>query len=174
MFGGLCSGARSDELAEGPQGVRVDAHGLREPVAAVDDPVTDRLDLRQVLDGAVDLVLQGVHEEAQGFLVRGAVVVDLHVRAGPLAVVVDERAADAHALDDAPGEDVAVVPPVELVLQRRAAAVEGQDIHVLRSTGSGQPGQVSQGGSDRGAAWQHRAAEARASSDSRSPPHGVP
>ena len=120
------------ELAEGREGVVVDDA----PTSRTGRPRGPRggptaLISRQVVDGAVDLGLQqGLHDELDGDLVVGAVVLDASClpRSACCSGLCTSRRRSTRSTMPRARTSV-LVPPVELVLQRGAAAVERQDVH---------------------------------------------
>ena len=127
--GGIVQGREVGKLAEGGQGMVIDDDGLGELVPSVHHPVAHRLDVGEVRDLPDLGVHEGLDDQLDGHLVVGAVMLPLDLLPDPSRVVVDEGSAHGDALDDPLGKDLPFLPAVELVLQRRAPAVESQYIH---------------------------------------------
>ncbi len=114
-------GQRGD-LANLGEHIVVDDGGLGEVPAALDDAVAD------AVDGLVD-VLQDLEDVLDGGLVVGQRDLELLLLAAHL-LMADEGAVDADALAVALGIDFAGVDVEQLVLQRRAAGIDDQNVHV--------------------------------------------
>ena len=71
---------------------------------------------------------EGLDDELDGDLVVRALVLELVVRLA-LGLVRYAGAAEGDALDDARGEDVLVIPIVDLIFDGAGAAIEGEDYH---------------------------------------------
>jgi hypothetical protein len=90
--------------------------------------MADRAYVLHRLDDPVLGVGDGLEDKLYGYDVVGALVLYAYVGyAGGL--VVDDGAFLADALDDARGEDVLLLPIVDLVLDGRAAAIKGEYDH---------------------------------------------
>ena len=127
--GRVVQGCQVGQLTEGRQRVLVNDHRLGELVSPVHHAVAHRLDVGEARDGPHVGVQQRLHDQLDCLLVVGAVVLPLDLLSDPPCVVADERPADGNAFDDTLRKDVALFPAIELILERRAAAVEGQNVH---------------------------------------------
>ena len=127
--GRIVQGREIGELAEGGERRVVDDDRLGEPVAPVHHTVAHRRDVREAGDRPDLGVQEGFHDQLDGVPVVGAVLLLLDLLSALLRIVVDERPADGHPLDDTGGEHVLLLPAIQLVLQGRAAAVQREDVH---------------------------------------------
>ena len=105
-----------------------------ELLAAVQHAMADRADLAQVGDDAVLLAGQRLkHQLHGGVVIRQLLDLDLVLLVRVLVRQVGLVAADAHAdaLDEALGDDGLVLHVDQLVLQRRRAGIDDQNLHLL-------------------------------------------
>ena len=131
--GRVVEGGQGDALLQGLHDLVRDQDGAGEGLAAVDHPVTHRVDLLHGADDAVVLVHQGVQNGLDGLGVGGHGHVDgvQHLLALHLGLV-GELAVDADALAQALGQQGAGLGVQQLILQGRAASVDNQNVHVYR------------------------------------------
>ena len=125
--GGVVEGGQRDALPDALHHVLVDDHGMGELLTAVDHTVAHRVDLGHVLDDAVVVVGQDLHDQLDGGLVVGHVtvgVVDVLTGGGVLDVAVQ-----ADALAQALGQNFLGIGVQQLILQGRAACVDDQNFH---------------------------------------------
>ena len=116
-----------DALPDALHHVLVDDHGMGELLTAVDHTVAHRVDLGHVLDDAVVVVGQDLHDQLDGGLVVGHVtvgVVDVLTGGGVLDVAVQ-----ADALAQALGQNFLGIGVQQLILQGRAACIDDQNFH---------------------------------------------
>ena len=113
-------GERSD-LADLGEDLVVDDGGLGEVPAALNNAVTN------AVDGLINC-LQDLENVLDGSLVVGKFDLELLLLAAHL-LVADEGTLDADALAVALGVDLTGVDVEQLVLQRRAAGIDDQDVH---------------------------------------------
>ncbi len=102
--------------------------GLFEYLTTMEHPVTYGSNLLQVLDDAVLVIEQHADDQLDGFLVGGggkfSVVLFLSV-----GFMLNSGILQSDSLYDAYSKNILVCPVVDLVLGRRAAAVQGQNYH---------------------------------------------
>lgn len=125
--GGVVEGGQGDALPDAVHDLAVDDDGVGELLAAVDHTVADGIDLGHVLDDAIVVVGQHLHDQLDGGLVVGHVavgVIDVLAGGGVLDVAVD-----ADALAQALGQHFLGIGVEQLILQRRAACVDHQNFH---------------------------------------------
>ncbi len=131
----VCRVVQGAEILDFPEGVdHLLGHEDRfgELAAAVQDAMPDRLDDVHVLDDPGLGIGEGLDDELDRDLVVRALVLG-RILGFSLRLVVDERSADGNPLDDAVREYFLFLPVVYLILDRGAAAVEGQyDHEILR------------------------------------------
>ena len=126
--GGVVQRPEREALFDGGFARVVHDAGLGELNAAVEHTVADGADLRHRLDNAVFLAGQLFENGLDRFLVGG----ERNVRfVNGLAVLglVGQTAVDADALTKTFGEQRLVLHVDELILQRRAAGVDNQNLH---------------------------------------------
>jgi len=122
-------GSQIGKVAECGKRIVVDDDRLGELVPPVHHPVPHGLDLRQIADGADLGIQKSLHDQLDGLPMMRAIMLPLDFLPAFLRVVIDERASHGDPLDDARGEHFPFFPAVQLVLQGRASAVEGEDVH---------------------------------------------
>ena len=123
--------SKGDTLFDGFDDLVVDQDRLRELLAAVEDAVTDSVDLLHALDDAVLLVDKGLQNSLDGFVMGGHW--DVNGVEGLLAFdlgLICELTVDADTLADALGADLFCLHVEQLILERRAAGVDDQNIHL--------------------------------------------
>ena len=130
--GGVVQGGQGVALLNGGHDLVGDAHGLGKLLAAVDHPVTHRVDLLHGGDDAVLLIHQGVQHGLDGLGMGG------HSHVGGLdsrfaSGLISKLAVDADALTQALGQDLLGIGVEQLILQGRAAGVDDQYVHRSRS-----------------------------------------
>ena len=126
--GGVVQRPEREALFDGGFARVVHDAGLGELNAAVENTVADGADLRHRLDNAVFLAGQLFENGLDRFLVGG----ERNVRfVNGLAVLglVGQTAVDADALTKTFGKQRLVLHVDELILQRRAAGVDNQNLH---------------------------------------------
>ena len=106
----------------------VDQAGGNELVAAVQDAMTDCVDLVDRLDHAVDGVDEDCHNSLDGFLMGGHRDVLLHLLAG-CGDLVGQPSVQTDALAKTLCGNVAGIGIHQLILQARAACVDDQNVH---------------------------------------------
>jgi hypothetical protein len=100
-----------------------------ELLTTVDDAVSHRFDLVHRRNRAVIRTQQRIHDQLNRFRMVGAFVIDLEfIAAGNF--VQDPRSCLGHALHDAVGQNVPLIPVVKLIFNRRTTAVERENNHV--------------------------------------------
>ena len=132
--GGVVERRQGDAVLQSLHHLVGDEDRLVESLAAVDHPVTHRVDLLHGADHAVVLVHQGVQHSLDGLRVGGHGNVDSvqHLLALHLGLI-GELAVDADALAKALGQHLLGLGVEQLILQGGAAGVDDQNIHGKRS-----------------------------------------
>jgi hypothetical protein len=121
-------GGQGDDLLDALDDRLIHQDGGGEALPPVDNPVSRRAQLVQVLHRPHPRIQQPVQDQPD----RDPVVGDLRLgrdRIHPGADVLDPRAGNADPLDQPLRQDRLVGHVEELVLQGRTAAVENQDLH---------------------------------------------
>ena len=127
-IGGIVERSQRVALLDGGHHLIGDQNGPGKLLAAVDHPVTDRVDLLHRADHAVFGVHQGVQHGLDGLIVGGHGHIGLFD--GFLALgLIGKLAVDTDALAQALGQHLLGLGVEQLVLQRRAAGVDNQNIH---------------------------------------------
>ena len=127
------------QMCRGMQGCKVNAHtklfhdlggdqaGLKEVGTAVDDAVTDSLDLLHILDAAVLRIGQRIDEDLGSNGVVGHVHCKLNLSA--VGKLMRDLAVKSNTLADTLCKDISRFHIKELVLQRGAACVYNENFH---------------------------------------------
>ena len=129
--GGVVQRSEGDALFDRLHDLVVDQHGGGKLLAAVDDAVTDGVNLLHRAYNAVFLARQLVDDSGDRLGVRGHGDVFVEDRLVAYERAVLEMAVDADALAKALGHDGFALHVDQLIFQRGAACVDDENFHVV-------------------------------------------